>query len=136
MARPSVDMLLIWLFLCRLATSGRWGAFCRLWQRHRIVGQGVEIIDHMGALLGARQPGERHRRSRNITAWIGQELVEFVETPIPALAFHRRRVVKACFGCARAVHDVPQIRSDPIWTTFLKGMAGLTLLGGRLALFH
>ncbi len=95
----------------------------------------MQEVDHVGALLGARNSGERHRGPGDIAARIGEELVEFVEAPVATFALHRRRIIETRFGCPRSVYDTPQIGPDPIGAAFLKGMTSLALSCGGLALF-
>src|SRR4029079_5266508 len=96
----------------------------------------MEMSAHVGSLLRARESGEGHRCSRNIAARVGQELVELLEAPLTALAFHGCRIVESCFGSARTVHNIPQVGADPVWSALLESVASLTLLGSSLTLFH
>src|SRR5215813_10287179 len=132
MARPFDDIVLIWLFLRRLATPRRRrSAFRRLRQRERAVRERMQIVDHVSALLPARQPRECHGGPRNVAARVGQELVELIECPSTALGFHGGREVEAPASFpARTSDDVPQIWSDPVGTALFKGVARLALLRG------
>ena len=57
--------------------------------------------------------------------------------PVAALALHRRRVVESGFGRARAVSTIfHRVGADAVRAALLEGMAGLALLGRRLAFFH
>src|SRR6185437_9500670 len=101
-----------------------------------MIGLLVEETDDVGALLVILETGKGHGGSRNITARIGEEFVELLEGPLAALRFHRGREVEAAALPAILADDTIKIGPDAVGTALLKGVAGLTLLGRRLALFR
>src|SRR6185437_14778163 len=129
--------------LGRLGRLCRRGSTCRgrrvgrsLRQRHRTVRQSVQEVDHVGALLLPRQTGKCHGRPGDIATRVGQEFVKFVEGPLAALGLHGGGEVEAATAFATLIaDDIPEIRPDTVGAALLEGVAGLALLGGRLALF-
>src|SRR6516225_4525023 len=51
-------------------------------QRRRMLGQRIEIRDHVGTLAVLRNTGKAHGRARNETLGVGNELVEIVDRPV------------------------------------------------------
>src|SRR5690242_10374792 len=96
----------------------------------------MEIIDYVGALAVLRDARKTHRGARDVTLGIGDELVELLEIPLAALGLHRGRIVEPRLGRAVAADDTPEIGTDAVRTALLEGVAGLTNLGGGLALLH
>src|SRR5262249_19840884 len=113
---------------------GTFGRFARGLGRQwlGIVGQRVEIIDHVGALLWARQAGKRHRGPGNVSARVRQKVVQLRDRPIAALGLHGRRIVEPRLDFGPA-DDAPQVRADFVWAALLERVAGLTDLGDGFA---
>src|SRR3954453_2912118 len=54
-------------------------------QRNRVIGQRVQVADHVGALAVLRDTGKAHRGAGNEALRVGNELVEVVKSPLAAL---------------------------------------------------
>src|SRR5215218_7641964 len=97
--------------------------------------QRVQIGDDIGALGILRDAGEAHRSARNETLRTGNELVEIVERPSPALGFHGSREVEPVTAFAPLLaDDAIEVRTNAIRATLLEGVAGAALLGSGSAL--
>src|ERR1700710_2484568 len=103
---------------------------CRRRQRNRLVGQGCEISDHIGALAVFLDAGKTHRRAGNEALGIGDELVQIVKSPGAALALHGSREIEPAFALALLFIDgAEQVRADAVGAALLEGMAGRAFLG-------
>src|SRR6185437_3559058 len=105
----------------------------RLRQIERLVGQRVQVVDHVGALAFAREARELHRGARDVAARIGEELVELVPGPGAALRLHGSRIIEPRLCIALPADDAPQVGTDLVRAALLERMAGEADLGGSLA---
>src|SRR5579864_5021582 len=105
-------------------------------QRNRGVRERMQIGDHVGALALLRNTGKAHRGPGHESLRAGQELVEVLIGPGAALALHAGGEVEAAALALVVADDAPEIRTDPVRLALRKGVAGLALLGRRLALLH
>src|SRR5262245_9827516 len=76
---------------------------CR--QRSRMFRKRVQIGDHVGTLAVLLNAGESHRRTRNESLGVGDELVEIVKGPGAALGLHGSGEIEATAFAARFVDD-------------------------------
>src|ERR1700754_5292721 len=98
--------------------------FRRRRQRNRLVGQGGEVSDHVGALAVLGNAGKTHRSAGDEAFWTCEELVQIVERPGAALALHGRREVEPAFAFALLFIDgAKQVRADAVGTALVEGMA-------------
>src|ERR1700733_12639528 len=63
-------------------------------QRNRGIGKGMQIVNDVGALAVLLDAGKAHRRARDETLGIGDELIEVVIGPGAALGLHPRREIE------------------------------------------
>src|SRR5213594_3214409 len=92
----------------------------RLGKRRRVVRQGVEIGDDVGAVGAA-----------NEAARIGDELIEILDGPVAALRLHGAGIVEAGLRCPLTADHAPQIRTDQVAPPLVEGMAGFS--GAKMA---
>src|SRR5258707_15528092 len=89
--------------------------FRRRRQRNRLVGQGREVSDHVGALAVLLDAGKTHRSAGDEALWTSDEFVQIVESPGAALALHRRREIEPAFALALLFIDgAEQVRTDAV----------------------
>src|SRR5271154_257913 len=79
--------------------------FRRRRQRLRTVRQRAQIGDHVGALAVLLDAGKAHRRARDETLGVGEELVEVVIGPLAALGLDGRREVESIAAFALVVAE-------------------------------
>ena len=88
----------------------------------------VQIEDHVGAIFGAGEAGERHLGAVGKGLGVGQPLVKRGEIPLAALALQRIRKGKAAAAHADRVADHgPQVGTDAVGRALVDGVAGLAL---------
>src|SRR5215203_4672703 len=92
---------------CRLLSHG---------QGLRVVREGAEIGKDVRPLLGLADARESHVRARDVAARIGDEGVELLKRPGPALALERRRIAEARMTALFAADHVVEVRADLVGT--------------------
>src|SRR5580692_2874736 len=104
-------------------------------QRNRGIGKGMQIVNDVGALAVLLDSGKAHRRARDETLGIGDELIEVLVGPGAALGLHRGREIEPASLTLLVADDAVQIRAHAVRAVLLEGVAGAALLGGGFALF-
>src|SRR6266481_7713432 len=109
--------------------SCRWAKlFRRRRQRRRVVRQGAQIGDHVGALAVLRDAGKAHRRARDKALGTGDEFVEVVIGPGSALGFHGGREIEPAALAALLVEDAVKVRTDAVGAALFESVAGPAFL--------
>src|SRR5437773_12521949 len=96
----------------------------RLGKRRRVVRQGVEIGDDVGAVAAARDTREGHVGAGNEAARIGDELIEILDGPVAALRLHGAGIVEAGLRCPLTADHAPQIRTNQVAPPLVEGKIG------------
>src|ERR1700754_2998711 len=94
-------------------------------KRLRMLRQGVQIGDHVGAFAVLGDTGKAHRGAGNKARGIGDELVEVVKGPVAALCLHGGREVEACLALPLLLaDDAVEVGADAVRSALLERMAG------------
>src|SRR5262245_37673831 len=101
----------------------------RLRQRRRGVRETVEIDEHVRPLALALNPGKGHVGPGNVSARIGDELVEVVDGPVAALRLHCGGIIEPGHRALRATDDTPEIGTHEIGSALGEVVAGRAFLG-------
>src|SRR5450755_3874167 len=83
----------------------------------------MQIGNHVAALAVPRNTGKSHRGARNKAPGVGNELVEVLVRPGPALGLHGRREIEPSSLAFMVADDTVKIWTDAVGTALLEGVA-------------
>src|SRR3982074_3965992 len=93
-------------------------------QRSRVIGEGTQIVDHVGALAVLGQACKSHRGTGNVTLRISKEFVQLIEGPGAAFGLHGGREIEPASLASFLVDDPVKIRTDAVGAALFQGVAG------------